>query len=189
MEIKHISSSLRRYRRWHRWVGISVGLLVVVSSLTGILLALKKDVSLIQPPTQKTTATTSTSWLSIESISKYAESGLRQHTELSDVTIDRMDVRLSKGIVKVIFEQDHWEVQVDGRSGEVLSVAKRHSDWIEQLHDGSIVSDAFKLISMHTLGLGLLVLTASGFWLWLGPRRIRKIKKRSKALKNKSKFV
>ena len=70
-------------------------------------------------------------------------------------------------------------MQVDGKSGEVLSIDKRYSDWIESLHDGSIISDGFKLVSMNFLGMGLLFLIFTGLWLWYGPRRIR-IKKRVK---------
>jgi uncharacterized iron-regulated membrane protein len=90
-----------------------------------------------------------------------------------------MDIRPSKGIVKILFEDGNWEVQVDGKSGEVLSIDKRYSDWIESLHDGSIISDGFKLVSMNFLGMGLLFLIFTGLWLWYGPRRIR-IKKRVK---------
>ncbi|MFT6321644.1 MAG: putative iron-regulated membrane protein, partial [Granulosicoccus sp.] len=87
--------------------------------------------------------------------------------------------RPSKGIVKVLFEAGNWEVQVDGKSGEVKSVEKRYSDWIESLHDGSIISDGFKLFTMNFLGIGLLFLIGTGVWLWYGPRRVR-MKKRKK---------
>lgn len=189
MKIKDLTYSLRKYRNWHRWIGLSVGILVIISSLSGIFLALKKDVSVLQPPTQKSESVANINWLSVEEIGKIATEALKAHTGLKEVSIDRMDVRPSKGIVKVNFEQGFWEVQVDGYQGEILSIGRRHSDWIEKVHDGSIISDAFKLVSMHVLGLGLLVLTLSGFWLWLGPRKIRKIKKNQKAQKNRSKFV
>jgi uncharacterized iron-regulated membrane protein len=189
LKIKSITYSLRKYRTWHRWIGISVGVLVLISSLSGILLALKKDVNILQPPTQRSEVSSKAEWMPIREIGLRATEALKAHTGLAAVSIDRMDVRPSKGIVKVNFEQGYWEVQVDGYQGEILSIARRHSDWIEQVHDGSIISDAFKLASMHMLGLGLLVLTLSGFWLWFGPRKIRKIKKNQKAEKNRSKFV
>ncbi|MBO6762019.1 MAG: DNA mismatch repair protein, partial [Roseivirga sp.] len=87
-----------------------------------------------------------------------------------------IEYRPTKGIAKVIFDTGSWEVQVDASSLEVLSVAKRHSDWIETIHDGSIISDAFKLVSMNILGLGLVFLTVTGLWLWYGPKRIRSLK-------------
>ena len=91
--------------------------------------------------------------------------------------IDRIEYRPSKGIAKVIFDTGSWEAQVDATTLEILSVAKRHSDWIEKIHDGSIISEIFKVISMNILGLGLLMLVISGLWLWFGPRRIRKLKR------------
>jgi hypothetical protein len=90
--------------------------------------------------------------------------------------IDRMDVRPDKGMIKVLFKEGYWEVQIDGANGKVLSVAQRHADWIEHIHDGSIISEGFKLIYTNYIGLGLLLLSITGFWLWYGPRKIRKAK-------------
>lgn len=178
---QQMTASLRKYRNWHRWIGISIAILVLLSSFTGILLAWKKNVGVLQPPTQNSTLNATSEWLTIGDLSARAEKALLAHTQLSAVSIDRMDVRPDKGIVKVNFEQGYWEVQLDGHSGAILSIARRHSDWIEQVHDGSIISELFKLLSMHVLGIGLLVLTASGLWLWFGPRKIRKMKKRQQA--------
>ena len=97
---------------------------------------------------------------------------------LTHDNLDRVEYRPTKGVAKVIFNTGNWEVQVDASTLDVLSVAKRHSDWIEHIHDGSIVSDIFKLISMNFLGFGLIVLLLSGLWLWYGPKRIRFLKKR-----------
>ncbi|MDF9798327.1 putative iron-regulated membrane protein [Catalinimonas alkaloidigena] len=180
-DVQKIALSLRKYRQWHRWVGISIALLVLISSITGILLAWKKDVAILQPPTLNSSSHTAENWLSIDEIAQLAEVALLEHTQLEEVSIDRMDVRLDKGIVKVNFVQAYWEVQVDGFNGAVLSIARRHSDWIEQVHDGSIISDFFKLLSMNALGVGLLILMASGVWLWFGPKKIRKMKKRQQA--------
>lgn len=180
LDVHKIAVSLRKYRQWHRWIGISIAILLLFSSITGILLAWKKDISVLQPPTQKSSQS-SVSWLSISEIAQRAENALLSHTQLAEVNIDRMDVRPDKGIVKVNFVQGYWEVQVDGFNGNILSIARRHSDWIEHIHDGSIISDLFKLLSMNVLGIGLLILMASGIWLWFGPRKIRKMKKRQQA--------
>lgn len=170
---------MRKVRVLHRWMGLTLAILLIISAVTGILLALKKDVNLIQPPTQKGISKNLSDWKPLHELSSIAQEAFyTTHPDQKDNLVDKMDVRPSKGIVKVLFEKGYWEVQVDGVSGEVKSIAKRHSDWIEHLHDGSIVSDLFKLISMNFLGLGLLFLIATGIWLWYGPRRVRKEKKR-----------
>lgn len=183
MKAQHYIESLRKFRVWHRSIGIVVSLLVIISASTGILLALKKEVNTLQPPTQKGISNDLSDWKPIYQLAEIAQTALAEETTDISTSIDRVDVRPSKGIVKVLFEEAWWEVQVDGKSGEVLSIAKRHSDWIEALHDGSIISNGFKLISMNFLGFGLLLMVITGLWLWYGPKRYRK-KKADGKLKN-----
>ncbi len=178
MHLKQYIQSLRNFRKFHRFTGLLIAFLVLISALTGILLSLKKEVNLLQPPTQKGESGTLNSWKSLEELAFIAnESFYKMHPDQQENAIDRMDIRPSKGIVKVLYESGYWEVQVDGTSGAVLSIARRHSDWIEQLHDGSIISDGFKLISMNVLGIGLLILMCTGIWLWYGPKVVRRLRK------------
>ncbi len=177
--LKAIVKSLRRFRVFHRWMGLSLALLLLISAVTGVLLALKKDIDIIQPPTQKGITENLSDWKPLDEISLLATQAFHNaYPEQKENEIDRLDVRPSKGIVKVLFEEGNWEVQIDGKSGEVKSIAKRYSDWIESLHDGSIISDGFKLVSMNFLGIGLLFLIVTGVWLWYGPRRVRREKRK-----------
>jgi uncharacterized iron-regulated membrane protein len=174
LKLKTIIKSLRDFRVFHRWMGLTLALLLMISAVTGVLLALKKEVEIIQPPTQKGVSKNLAEWKSLDEISAIAKKTLYEtYPEQKENSVDRMDARPSKGIVKVLFEAGNWEVQVDGKSGEVKSVEKRYSDWIESLHDGSIISDGFKLFSMNFLGIGLLFLIGTGVWLWYGPKRVR----------------
>lgn len=178
MQLKTYIRSLRKLRVWHRIIGLTIAILLFISSITGVLLALKKDVEIIQPPTQKGISKELTSWKPIHELAEIAKAEFyKTYPEQIENGIDKMDVRPSKGIVKVLFEKGYWEVQVDGTSGTVKSIARRHSDWIEHLHDGSIVSDWFKLTTMNILGFGALIMVGSGIWLWYGPKKIRKVKK------------
>jgi uncharacterized iron-regulated membrane protein len=72
------------------------------------------------------------------------------------------------------------EYQVDALTGAVHGQAKpRWADWIERLHDGSLLSDGFKLWFMPLVPLSLLFLVISGLYLWLAPvfrKRARKKK-------------
>jgi len=175
MGTRTIAKSIRGYRKIHRYLGLGIALLLVISAITGILLAWKKDVDILQPPTQKGEQLAIGAYESVESLAKVAVTAV-DSLQLTASNVDRIEYRPTKGIAKVIFDTGNWEVQVDATSLDVLSVAKRHSDWIESLHDGSIISDFFKLFSMNFLGLGLLLLIITGFWLWWGPKKIRSIK-------------
>ena len=158
-------------------IGITLALLLVISAVTGIFLSLKKDFAFIQPPTIKGNQGQLEQWKSIAEIDSLAKIAFyAAHPSEKGNPVDRFDARPSKGIIKVLFKNGYWEVQIDPVNGEVKSIAKRHSDWIEAIHDGSIISDAFKLISMNFLGIGLLALITTGIWLWYGPKKIRKKK-------------
>jgi len=171
---KKIVKLLRKFRVFHRWIGISLAGFLLISALTGILLSLKKKFDILQPPTQIGQSTDLTKWKSLDQLKLIAIQEAQKINSDTKNSIDRLDVRPSKGIVKVIFKENNLEIQLDGATGEMLSVAPRWSDWIESLHDGSIISELFKLISMNILGWGLVVMIISGFWLWYGPRRLRR---------------
>lgn len=176
MSTRSIAKSIRGYRKIHRYLGITISLLLIISAITGILLAWKKDVEILQPPTQKGVETAVSLYKPVDALSASAVLAV-DSLGLNASNIDRIEYRPTKGIAKVIFDTGSWEVQVDATTLEVLSVAKRHSDWIEHLHDGSIISDFFKLVSMNFLGFGLLLLIITGLWLWWGPKKIRSLKK------------
>ena len=181
MSLRKIVKRLRTFRVWHRTIGLIVAFFLLISSVTGILLALKKDIAIIQPPTKKVSFQSSDQWLSIPELEEKALLALIEKLpEQKANVVERIDVRPSKGIAKVIFSESNWEVQLNAITGETLSIAKRYSDWIESLHDGSIVSDLFKLISMNLLGIGVIFMVITGFWLYYGPKRFRKLKKTRK---------
>lgn len=175
MHYRKLVNSLRKFRIWHRFIGTGLGIFILLSAVTGILLGWKKNVDLLQPPEQKGSHSDLAEWVSIETIVYSANSAIDSVVGRS-IAVDKLDVRPDKGIIKVLFKEGYWEVQVDGATGKSLSVLQRHSDWIEHIHDGSIVSDIFKLAYTNLIGWGLLTLAISGFWLWYGPKMVRKIK-------------
>ncbi|MGB0953169.1 MAG: PepSY domain-containing protein [Planctomycetota bacterium] len=163
----------RLARRWHRLGAIVTALPFLVVIATGLLLQMKKDWGWVQPPTQRGA-------MSVPSL---------PHAELLEVVrrvpeaevaswadIDRLDVRPSKGVVKVRC-QNGVEVQLDGASGAVLQVAKRRSDWLESLHDGSWFHPWAKLGLFLPVGLVILFLWISGVYLWWLPHSVRRRKR------------
>lgn len=175
MSTQKTVKSVRNFRKIHKWIGIILALFLLLSALTGFLLGWKKNVDLLQPPTQSGVDKAIASYKSVEELAAVSLQAVDSLGLTAD-NFDRIEYRPTKGIAKVIFDTGSWEVQVDATNLEVLSVAKRHSDWIEQIHDGSIISDLFKLISMNILGIGLVFLIVTGLWLWYGPKRIRSLK-------------
>ncbi|GIL24133.1 MAG: hypothetical protein BroJett042_26460 [Bacteroidota bacterium] len=146
-----------------------------ITSITGVLLGWKKNVEVLQPATLKGKTTNLQQWISFDQVAVAASRAVDSVVGRT-IEIDRMDVRPDKGMIKVTFKEGYWEAQIDAANGNVLSVAQRHADWIEHVHDGSIISDGFKLLYTNYIGLGLLLLSVTGFWLWYGPRRIRQVK-------------
>lgn len=93
--------------------------------------------------------------------------------------VDRLDVRPSKGVVKVR-ARSGWEVQVDAKTGEVLQAAVRRSDLIESLHDGSFFHEKVKLWIFLPAGLILAGLWGTGIYLFFLPlwkRRTGRVRK------------
>lgn len=178
MSSQGIAKSLRGYRKIHKWIGLILAIILLLSALTGILLGWKKNVALLQPPTLSGMDKNMGSYRPVDELAAVSIQAVDSLGLTAD-NFDRIEYRPTKGIAKVIFDKGSWEVQVDATSLEVLSVAKRHSDWIEHIHDGSIISETFKLISMNILGIGLVFLIITGLWLWYGPKRIRSIKSKA----------
>lgn len=182
-KISKTAAKARIYRRIHKWVSLVFVFFLVVIGITAILLAWKKEMGLI-PKTQSTKVENPTKWIPLEKMIEIGRTYAKDSLGKSDL-IDRVDVRPEKGIAKIVFKRHFTEIQVDGHSGEILSVSQRNSDLIEKIHDGSIfdfliVSDAgISKITYSTLtSTGLLFLCFTGFFLWYLPKIMKKFKKR-----------
>lgn len=179
---KNQARTLRLFRKVHRITGISLFFLFFFISISGLLLGWKKHSGeLLLAKSQQGTTTDLKNWLSIDSLNNIAGSILHDSIskELS-TTIDRIDIRKEKGIVKFVYEDHYWGIQLDGATGKLLNISTRRSDFIENIHDGSILDNylgtsngQIKLIYTSIMGLALLTFSITGFWLWYGPKRIR----------------
>jgi uncharacterized iron-regulated membrane protein len=164
-------------RKLHRWGSISVAIPFLIVIATGLLLQVKKQVAWVQPVEQKGTPGAPT--VSLDALLAAArsvpEAGIRDWSD-----VDRMDVRPSKGLVKVI-GNSRWEVQVDAASGKVLQTAFRRSDWLETLHDGSWFHPLAKLWLFLPSGVIVFGLWVTGIYLFLLPIRSRRAKAKAGA--------
>lgn len=174
---------LRVFRKVHRATGAALFIFFFFISITGILLGWKKHSDgVILSKTHKGTSSNLKDWLPIDSLHTIANTYLLEHisTELSS-EIDRIDIRKEKGIVKFVYADHIWGLQIDGATGKVLHTERRYSDFIEHIHDGSILDDylgtsnnQLKVFYTTVMGLALLLFTVTGFWLWYGPKRMRR---------------
>lgn len=154
-----MSIKLRKTSRsLHLWVSLGIFIPVLIVLGSGLLLQVKKEFDWVQPPTQK--GMSAVPELSFEVILHAAkqvpQAGITQWDD-----IDRLDVRPSKGIVKVR-AKNHWEIQLDTQTGKVLHVAYRRTDTIEAIHDGSWFFEGAKLWVFLPAAILLLVLWITG---------------------------
>lgn len=176
---------IRVCRKLHRTTGILLFLFFFVIGLTGILLGWKKHSNgAILPKSIQGTTNDLSAWLPLDSLHKNACRIL--HDSISATLspeLERIDIRKDKGMVKFVFIDHFYGIQLDGATGKLLQIERRRSDFIENIHDGSILDYYFKtskeqikLVYASFMGLSLILFTLTGFCLWYGPERMKKVK-------------
>ncbi len=160
-------------RRLHRWGSVLTAAPLLVVILTGIVLQLKKDWTWVQPATSYgSTAELVIDWDTILASAASVEDA--QIKTWAD--IDRLDVRPSRGMLKVR-AHNSWEVQIDAATGAVLQSKYRRSDLIESIHDGSFFGSGMKLWVFLPTAVVLLGLWITGAYLWWLPHLVRRRRK------------
>ncbi len=137
---------------------------------------------MLLPETQIGRSSDLKEWLPIEDLYSIAMDVYKDSVSSAiSPSLDKIDIRKEKGIVKFIFHDGYWGIQLDGATGEVLQIDRRWSDMIEHIHDGSIIDDLFgigyglfKLFYTSLMGIGLLIFVVTGIWLWYIPKKLRK---------------
>lgn len=183
MNTKQHAHILRIVRKIHRTTGAALFVLFLFVSITGLLLGWKKHSGgYILPKSHKGISTDLKDWLSYDTLHtlacQYLHDSVSPHLSLE---LERIDARPDKGMVKFVFIEGFWGIQLDGATGKLLHIERRRSDFIENIHDGSILDYFFKtddeqlkLIYTSVTGTALFTFTITGFWLWYGPKRLRR---------------
>lgn len=176
------AKTLRIFRKIHRLTGAFLFLFFFFVAVTGFLLGWKKhSANLILAKSYQGTSTNLKDWLPIDSLHQNANQIFRDSISRTlSLDLDRIDIRKDKGMVKFVFVDGFWGIQLDGATGKLLHIERRRSDFIEKVHDGSILDLYFgtsngqiKLIYTSVMGIALLIFTITGFWLWYGPKRMK----------------
>lgn len=153
------------WRKVHYWLSIVVAGPLLVVFVSGLLLQVKKDFHWIQPQEQRGGGPPEVSFDRIlKACIAVPEAGIRSWADVS-----RLDFRPDKSLLKVL-SRGGWEVQLDASDGRVLQVARRRSDLIESLHDGSWFGTVAKRFVFLPVGIGLAVLWGTGIYLFLLPQ-------------------
>jgi uncharacterized iron-regulated membrane protein len=173
---------LRVFRKVHRLTGAFLFIFFFVVSVTGLLLGWKKNSGgYIMAKSYTGSSTDLKDWLPVDSLQVLASQYL--HDSVSpdlSTELDRIDIRKDKGMVKFLYSNHFTGLQLDGATGKLLHIEERRSDYLEKVHDGSIIdfylgtSGLFKLSYTTLMGVALIIFTVTGFWLWYGPIRMKR---------------
>lgn len=174
---------IRIFRKIHRATGAFLFFFFFIIAISGLLLGWKKHSGgLILADTYQGSSKNLADWLPIDQLQKKAGDILQREAgpHLS-LKLDRIDIRPDNGTAKFVFAEGYWGIQLDGATGNLLHLERRRSDLIENIHDGSILdryletsSGQIKLLYTSLMGLALLTFTITGFWLWIGPKRMKR---------------
>lgn len=176
------AGSLKFFRSIHRVAAIYLFVVFIIISVTGLMLGWKKHSGgLLLPESVNGTSTDLKDWLPLDSLYRNACGILSDSVSAGlSCNLERIDIRKEHGMVKFVFADHFYGIQLDGATGQLLQIERRRSDIIEKFHDGSILDhlfglrgEYFKRIYTSLTGLALLVLTITGFWIWYVPVRMR----------------
>jgi uncharacterized iron-regulated membrane protein len=158
-----------RLRGLHRWIGVINSLFIVMIACTGFLLAIKKRAVWLQPPTNKGEQIERMSdVVSLDAVANAAFSaGLPELQTKND--IDRFELHVDKNIFKVTSKKGFREVQVEARTGRVLSTGHRNDSLTEQIHDMSFISPWLHDWVLPAVAVLLFLLGVTGIYMFFVP--------------------
>jgi len=162
-------------------MGATLFIFFFIIAGSGFLLGWKKNTgNLLGSKTYKGSSIELKEWLPLPELQSKAKNYLKNAVpNASELALDRIDIRQDKGVAKFIFD-DYYGIQIDGATGALLHLDHRRADLVENIHDASILDNYLntggyiKLIYTTVMSLALLLFTVTGFWLWYGPKRMKK---------------
>lgn len=177
-EMKKSNSFMRFNRSLHKWLGLAISIVILALAVTGVMLNHKKSLGYMPDIEHKASGQISQG-LPIENIVMIAIKAADNKDINTLKDIDRIDYRTKNMYAKVRFKDNKiTEVIVDSVTGEVLNVGHRTDVFLEKLHSGEFFGDIFTIIS-DVAAVSLMLLTFSGFYIWIYPMWRRRLNKRS----------
>ncbi|MEI8058804.1 MAG: PepSY domain-containing protein [Ferruginibacter sp.] len=180
-------SLLLQSRVWHRNIASVLFIFFFFISLTAIMLAWKAVFTNVIFDDNKITASTSLQkWLPLDSLESIAVNTINEKTNNQFTHAENIQLKPAKGYINFSFK-NNFNIQVDGATGNTIHIEQKNGSLIQDIHDGAIVDGWLtnklglsKKIYSTIMGLALLSLTLSGFWMWYKPKQLKQSKKNEK---------
>ena len=140
---------LRKYHYWFALIVLAPWFVVIVS---GLVLQVRYEVPWVLPPLQQGSRGDPTLEFgeALKAAQKIPDIGVSNWKDVWRIYVYPRD-----GVVQVR-AKNNWEVQLDARTGAVLHVAMRRTDWIEDIHEGSWMgANIWLFLPVHVLSLVL----------------------------------
>lgn len=173
-------------RAAHKWIGLFACFFLMLVAATGFLLAIKGNVGWMRPEAVPGGEVSSMADLVGVGVALEAAYGVGLSELREDGDIDRFEFHADDRIYKVISKKGYHEVQIDGATGEVLSVGKRNDQLTEDIHDLSFFADFAHAWVLPAVAIGLFFLGLSGVVMFFVPVVRRWKFKRDQAAKVKA---
>lgn len=151
----------------HRWVGLTLGLIVMVSAFTGALMAFRKQLDPLIYPGNFSASICS---------DRIALDALVARARIVHPGADVDYVRLREGLPVIVRFLDKQSVFIDGCNGAVTGEQNRYAGifgTLEYIHRGQWLPEGGWLMGSGALSV-VFVLAALGIWLWW-PRKPRRV--------------
>ncbi|HKK22672.1 MAG TPA: PepSY-associated TM helix domain-containing protein [Pseudohaliea sp.] len=176
----------RQARRWHKWTGTLLSLVMVVLAVSGTLIAFKKEWDYLQPAARQGEPVPITAVIPPAQVAKIVLAlDLPEAQQLE--AINRIELRPGKQLYKVRLESSGTfssprEIQVDAGTGAVLNTGLRGDQLWMDIHSFAVFGQGTKLVLMTLAGISLLWLSLSGLYLFGFPpwHRARKRRRRTR---------
>jgi uncharacterized iron-regulated membrane protein len=174
-------SLLLNFRLLHRKIASVLFIFFFIIALTGILLGWKSIFTkAVFEDKQKIAAIDLKDILAIDSLENIATTCVNEKTNNSFKNADRIEIRPAKGIA-VAYYKKNYNIQLNAITGKPLLIEQKNGGLFQDIHDGAIVGDLFnskaggttKTIYSTIMGLALLLLTLTGFYMWYKPKQIK----------------
>ena len=157
-------------RKLHYWLAILAAFPIFIVIISGLILQVKDEVAWVKPPEQRgLTNKPSLSYSQIFDIARMVPQASIQDWK----DIWRIYLKPGKGIAKVQ-AKNNWEVQIDFATGDILQVAYRRTDFIEDIHQGSFLVKWPRLWIFLPAGIIFLILWISGIYMFFNGQIFRK---------------